>query len=433
MSLRCSLLCVLCLVCTNCCRTSAQDSNALHEELDRLAEQVESQVIAWRRDIHQHPELSNREFRTSKIVAEHLTGLGMEVQTGIAKTGVVGVLRGDPDGPVVALRADMDALPITEKVDLPFASRVLDTWEGEEVGVMHACGHDAHTAILMGVAQVLSQVCGRLPGTVKFIFQPAEEIVSGARLMIEEGVLENPVPDAVFALHLLNQPTGTINYRSGYFGSSGHMLSIDVIGRGGHGARQWQGVNPVIVASQIVLGLQTISSSQIDIYGNPSVVSVCMIHGGDKPNVMPEKVSIRGTTRFFRSEVGQDLAQRIKRTATQIAESAGASAEVSLSPGPPALINDPELTRQMTPTLLRVAGGAMVRDGFPWSPGGDDFAEFTQHMPGLYFFLGVSADGRKAPGLHSPKFFVDERALIIGVRAVSNLAVDYLFIQSKNQ
>ena len=395
----------------------SQSQQVLHKDLDRLAQEVESKVIAWRRDIHQHPELSFREFRTAKIVAEHLTKLGMEIKTGIAKTGVVGILRGTFDEPVVAFRADMDALPITEKTDLSFASTVRDTWEGQEVGVMHACGHDNHTAILMGVAEVLSKVRNKFPGTVKFIFQPAEETLGGGQGMIDEGVLENPAIDAIFALHVLNQPTGTISYRSGYFQSTGKLLSIDVIGRGGHGGRQWQGVNPVIVASQIVLGLQTIISSQIDIYGDPSVVSVCMIHGGDTPTIIPEKVSIKGTIRFHKPEVGQDLSQRVERTATQIAKSAGARAEVSLSPGPPPLINDPELTRRMTPTFLRVAGESLVRNDFPRSPGGDDFSAYTQHIPGLYFFLGISPKGQNTPGLHSPEFFTDESALIVGVRA----------------
>ncbi|MFC1795105.1 amidohydrolase, partial [Planctomycetota bacterium] len=339
------------------------------------------------------------------------------------------------DKPVVALRADMDALPVIERVDLPFASRVQDTWRGQQVGVMHACGHDAHTAILMGVAQVLAKAKTQLSGTVKFIFQPAEELPSkgGAKAMIKEGVLEKPTPDAIFALHVLNQPTGTINYRSGYFQSSAYVLSIDVIGHGGHGARQWQTVNPVIVASQIVLGLQTIVSSQIDYYRSPSVVSVCMIHGGDKENVVPEKVNLAGTIRFFDPEVGRDLAERVTRTATQIAESAGAKAKVDLTLlDLPAQYNYPELTHQMTPTLMRVAGETMVRSNFPWTSGGEDFAHYCQHIPGLYFYLGATAEGNKAPGLHSPNFVLDEKALLIGVCSLSNLAVDYLFMKNRN-
>jgi len=250
--------------------------------------------------------------------------------------------------------------------------------------------------------------------------------------MVEEGVLSNPTPDAVFALHVLNEPTGTINYRPGWFLSSAYLLSIDVIGPGGHGARQWEAANPVIVASQIVLGLQTIVSSQIDYYRNPAVVSLCMIHGGDKENVVPEKVNLAGTIRFLDPEVGRNIADRVKRTATQIAESAGAKAEVNLTLlDVPTLKNHLELTRQMTPTLQRVAGESMVQRNYPWVGGGEDFAEFSQRVPALYFFLGATAKGSSAPGLHNPSFVVDEKAFLVGIRALSHLAVDYLSMHSQ--
>jgi amidohydrolase len=364
------------------------------------------------------------------MVAEHLTQLGMEVKTGVGKTGVVGILRGTSNEPVVALRAEMDALPITERADLPFASKVRDTWEGKETGVMYACGHDNNTAMLMGAAEVLAKARNRLPGTVKFIFQPAEELAAGASAMIKDGALENPAPEAIFGVHVLNEPTGTINYRAGYFQSSGKIVTIDVHGVGGHGAWPWKAVNPVVVASQIVLGLQTILSNQIDIYGNPCVVDVTGLVSGDGRGFeVPEKATIKVDTRFFSPEVGQDLMQRIEKTATSIAEGAGARAEISLLHGPPPVLNDPELTRLMTPTLARVAGKSMVRSDYPPSPGADDFASFVQDIPGMYMYLGAHAEGAAGPSLHSPDIVFDEKALIVGVRALSNLAVDYLVMK----
>jgi len=390
-------------------------------------------VVAWRRDIHQHPELGNRELRTAGLVAEHLRSLGMEVRTEVGHTGVVGVLRGGRPGPVVALRADMDALPVTEMVDLPFASRVTTEYNGQTVGVMHACGHDNHVAILMGVAEVLAGMRDDLPGTVKFIFQPAEEGApageeGGADLMIAEGALENPRPDAVFGLHVMPRPTGFIGYHAGGAMASSQTLRITVRGSQTHGAMPWGGVDPVVVSSQIVMGLQTVVSRQADITTAPAVVTIASIHGGLRSNIIPDSVVMVGTVRTLDAKMQTQIEERIRRTVKGIAESAGATASVSLSQGLPITYNDPDLTRRMVPTLERVAGPGMASE-VPPSTGAEDFSYYEQEIPGLYFFLGVIPDSipleRAAPN-HSPYFFADEAALPVGVRALANVAVDYL-------
>jgi amidohydrolase len=409
------------------------DRESLRSEVDARAEAVTDKVVAWRRDIHQHPELGNREFRTAALVADHLRSLGMEVQTEVAHTGVVGLLRGGLPGPVVALRADMDALPVTELADVPFASRVTTEYNGQEVGVMHACGHDNHTAILMGAAEVLAGVQDRLPGSVKFIFQPAEEGApagedGGASLMIREGALENPHPDAIFGLHVMEQHTGQIGYRMGGAMASSQTLRINVKGKQTHGAMPWGGVDPVVVSAQIVLALQTIISRQSDITEAPAVVTIASIHGGLRSNIIPDSVVMVGTVRTLGSEMQQRIEERIRRTVEGIAESAGATADVYLSRGLPITYNDPELTRRMVPTLERVAGPENARPRSP-STGAEDFSYFQQKIPGLYFFLGVIPDSiplEEAYPNHSPYFFADEAALPLGVRALSHLAVDYL-------
>ena len=404
--------------------------NPLWAKIDQLSSEVESKCITWRRDFHQNPELSNREFRTSKLVAEHLQSLGMEVKTGIAHTGVVGILRGKKDTPVVALRADMDALPVTEAVDVPFASKVRAQYEGREVGVMHACGHDAHTAVLMAVAEVLSKMKDELPGTVKFIFQPAEEGApkgeeGGASLMVREGVLESPKPDAIFGLHVGAFPVGTIWYRSGGLLASADMLAIVIKGRQTHGAMPWMGVDPVVAASQVVLGLQTIVSRQTDLTATPAVVSIGSIHGGVRSNIIPDKVEMVGTIRAFDPKIQKGIHERIRKTATMIAESAGATAEVTITQYGPVTFNDPDLTKKMIPTLERVAGKGKL-----FVPnqitGSEDFAYFQEKIPGLFFFVGITPEGGKFIPNHSPNFYVDEKALIVGIRAISNLAVDFL-------
>ncbi len=405
-------------------------NNSLWAKIDQLSSEVESKCVAWRRDIHQHPELGNREFRTPKLVAEHLQSLGLEVKTGVAHTGVVGILRGTKDTPTVALRADMDALPLTEAVDIPFASKVKTTYEGKEVGVMHACGHDAHTAILMAVAEVLSRVKNQLTGTVKFIFQPAEEgpprgESGGASLMVREGVLESPRPDAIFGLHVQPVPVGTIWVRSGGFMASSDSLRITIRGSSSHGARPWEGVDPIVVASQVVLGLQTVVSRQTDLTATPAVVTIGSIQGGVRGNIIADKVEMVGTIRVFDSKIRQGIHERIRRTAAMIAESGGAKADVSIQSGAPVVFNDPALTQKAFPTLERVAGKGNLLTALQRT-GAEDFAYYQQKVPGLFFNIGITPQGKKgAPG-HSPHFFMDEKGLIVGIRAMANLAVDYL-------
>lgn len=405
-------------------------TNPLWEKIDQLSTEVETKCISWRRDFHQNPELGNREFRTSKLVAEHLQSLGIEIKTGVAHTGVVGILRGKKDTPVVALRADMDALPITEAVDIPFASKIKTQYEGKEVGVMHACGHDMHTAVLMAVAEVLSKLKEELPGTVKFIFQPAEEgpprgEEGGAALMVKEGVLESPKPDVIFGLHAGSSQVGTIGYRSGGAMASADRLEILIKGAGTHGAQPWFGVDPIVVASQVVLGLQTIVSRQTNLTLTPAVVTIGSIHGGNRFNIIPDKVEMVGTIRAFDSKIQKDIHERIRKTAKMVGESAGAIAEVTIEPLYAVTFNDPNLTSRMIPTLERVAGKRRVFT-HPQLTGSEDFSSFQEKVPGLFFFVGTTPEGGKRTQSHSSEFYVDEKALIVGIRAMANLAVDYL-------
>jgi amidohydrolase len=406
---------------------------ALRAEIDARTGEITEKVVAWRRDLHEHPELGNREFRTAGLIAEHLRSLGMEVQTGVAHTGVVGLLRGGKPGPVVALRADMDALPVTEMVDLPFASKAIAEYVGREVGVMHACGHDNHMAILMGAAEVLAGMRERLPGTVKFIFQPAEEGApageeGGARLMVREGVMENPRPDAIFGLHVMPSPTGFIGYRAGGAMASVQTLHIKVKGRQTHGAMPWGGVDPIVTSAQIILGLQTVISRQTNLTTAPAVVTIGQINGGIRSNIIPDSVVMVGTVRTLDLEMQKKIEERIRRTVEGIAGSAGATAEVFLSPPGAITYNDPGLTQEMVPTLERVAGPGMAGE-VPPITGAEDFSYYQQEVPGLFFFLGVIPDSiplEKAAPNHSPYFFADEEALPVGVRALANLAVDFL-------
>ena len=403
--------------------------------IDAGAAAIEAKVIAWRRDLHEHPELGNREFRTAGIVAAHLKSLGFdEVTTEVAYTGVVGLLRGALPGPVVALRADMDALPVDEQVDLPFASKVRAKWNGEEVGVMHACGHDAHTAILMGVAEVLAGLRAQLTGSVKFIFQPAEELPpegeeGGAQLMIAQGALDNPRPDAIFGLHVTSRlPTGVIGYRSGPVMASADTLRITVLGRQTHGAMPWFGVDPIVVASQVVLGLQTIISRQVDLTREPAVVTIGAIKGGVRENIIPDSVEMRGTIRSFDEPMRDDIHQRVKDTAEHIAKASRASCEVCIRKNYPGTVNDAQLTALMLPTLQRTAGSAQVML-VPKVSGSEDFSFYQHVVPGLFFFVGVTPQGQDANIVapnHSPRFFVDESALALGVRALAQVACDYL-------
>lgn len=409
---------------------AATDSpGALDPAVAAKIKDVTPQVVAWRRDIHANPELGNQEFRTSALVAEHLRALGMEVQTGVANTGVIGILRGG-DGPVVALRADMDGLPVTEKVDIPFASKVTTEYNGETVGVMHACGHDNHVAILMGVAEVLAGMGDDLPGTVMFLFQPAEEGVLdaeewGAKQMLSEGAFDDLKPDVVFGLHVLPYPVGMIATRPEGLMAAADRYEIVVKGRQTHGAMPWGGVDPIVTASQIVLGLQTIASRQVDVTNAPSIISVGRIEGGLRNNIIPGEVELEGTIRTFDENMRDDIHERIRSTAEHIAASAGATAEVSIVKGYPVLKNDTALYQQMKPTLSRVAGKGFL-EGKPVT-GAEDFSYFANEVPGLFLFLGVGSDDPKLvhPN-HSPLFYADERALPLGVTALTALTLDFM-------
>jgi len=405
----------------------------LWQKIDELCVKSERRVIAWRRDIHQHPELGNREFRTSKLIAEHLEKLGIEVQTGVAHTGVVGILKGKSEGRVIALRADMDALPVKEMVDLPFASKVMTDYNGKQVPVMHACGHDAHVAILMGVAEVLSQVRNDLSGTVKFIFQPAEDSnpdgeEGGAPLMIKEGVLENPKVDAILGLHVVPYPASAISYRAGGIFAAVDNFNITVKGRQTHGALPWTGIDAITISAQIVLGLQTIISRQIDLTEAPAFLTIGTIHGGTQVNILSGEVKLEGTVRTFSATMKKEIQERIRQTAANIAESAGATADVFFIPGVPVVYNDPKLTEMLSGTLTKVASETGISVARPITVG-DDFAFYTKNLPGMYFLLGITPDGvdpMKAIN-HSPFFVIEESALIKGVEAFSHMVLTYLW------
>jgi amidohydrolase len=426
-------LTVLAAICLSA-PAAAQTANPLTADIDRLAQETLPLVVTWRRDFHQHPELGNREFRTSKIIADELRKLGYEVTTGVAKTGVVATLKGAKPGPVVALRADMDALPVTEQVDLAFKSTQKAEWNGQQVGVMHACGHDNHMAMLLGAATIFAKLRNQLPGTVKLIFQPAEEgapagETGGAEQMVKENVLENPKVDAIFGLHVFPGPAGSISYRPGPLMASADSFTMKVRGKQTHGAVPWGGVDPIIIGAHIVTALQTIVSRNVNIAEAPAVVTVAMFHGGVRSNIIPDEAELAGTIRTFGEEARKDIRRRFELIAKNIAEAAGGSVEISYNLGYPVTVNDPKLTERMVPTFVRVAGAANVRVA-PLTGTAEDFSYFEQKVPGTFFFLGVTPrdqDFTKAPQNHSPLFFADESALPIGVRALTNLAVDYLF------
>jgi amidohydrolase len=399
---------------------------------DRTAS-INDNVIDWRHHFHANPELGNREFKTAAIIAEHLTALGFdEVQTGVAHTGVVGILKGHKPGRVVALRADMDALPVSEKTGLPFASKVTTQWRGRETGVMHACGHDAHMAILMGVAQVLADMREHIPGTIKFIFQPAEEGApegeeGGAELMIKEGVLAGEyAPEAIFGLHVFPSPPGTIFYKPEGMMAASDGLQITVNGVQTHGSMPWGGVDPIAASAQIINALQQVVSRQVDISNAPAVVTIGSINGGNRGNIIPQQVVMTGTIRTFDADMRQDIHARVEKVARLVAQSAGAEAEVELGLGYPVTYNDPELTAQMAPVLRRVAkdGKAIITKPVM---GAEDFSFFANEIPGLFFGLGVAKDATTmgAPN-HSPYFYVNDAALPVGIEALSNLALQWL-------
>src|SRR6187455_565429 len=413
---------------------TAQPANPLAADVEKISAEINPQVVTWRRDFHKNPELGNREVRTSKIIADELRKLGYEVRTNVATTGVIGVLRGGRPGPVVALRSDMDALPVTEQVELPFKSTAKSQWMGQEVGVMHACGHDNHMAILLGTATALARMKDRLPGTVKAIFQPAEEgpppgETGGAEQMVKENVLENPKVDAIFGLHVFPYPAGEIVYRPGPLMASADSFVIKVKGRQTHGAIPWGGIDPIVVGSQIVMGLQTIISRQVNITEAPAVVTIGRFTGGNRANIIPDEIELEGTIRAFDESVRKDIQRRVLTTARHIAESAGATATLTFTLGYPVTRNDEALTQRMLPTLRRVVGAENVRLG-PLTGTAEDFSFFQQKVPGVFFFLGVTPldkDPATAAMNHSPLFFADESALPIGVKVMTNLALDYLF------
>lgn len=410
----------------------AAGQTKLRPAIDQKAAEIESKVIEWRRDIHQNPELGNKEFRTAKKIADHLRSLGIEVTEQVAVTGVVGVLKGGKPGPTVALRADMDALPVTERTDLPFKSTVTTTYNGQETGVMHACGHDTHVAILMGVAEVLAGLREQLQGNVKFIFQPAEEGVNdadiaGAELMVKEGVMEGV--DAVFGLHIGAQlEVGKIGYRPGPAMAAVDNLEITVHGTQAHGASPWSGVDPIVTSSQIVMGLQTILSRSVNITQNPAVVTIGAIHGGIRQNIIPEKVEMIGTIRTFGDEQQALVHQRITEIATNIAESAGATAEVNIKRLYPSTVNDPDLTAKMVASIQAAAGEGNVQLNDPVT-GAEDFSFYQREKPGLFISLGgmkKGGDPTKTPSHHTPDFYIDEGGFILGVRAMSYFVVDFM-------
>ncbi|MBC7566121.1 MAG: amidohydrolase [Pedobacter sp.] len=413
--------------------------NVLRTAISSKALSIEQKVIAWRRDLHEHPELGNNETRTAGIIAKHLQSLGIEVKTGVAKTGVVGILKGGKPGPVVALRADMDGLPVTERVDLPFASKVKTTYNGQEVGVMHACGHDTHVAILMGVAEVLASMKKDIPGTVKFIFQPAEEGApvgeeGGAELMVKEGVLQNPNVDAVFGLHINSQtPVGDITYRPGGTMAAVNDMKIIVTGRQAHGAYPWSSIDPIVISSQIVNNLQTIVSRNLNVTENPGVVTIGSINGGIRSNIIPEKVEMLGTIRNFSKEDEAMFIERVKTIATKTAEAGGGKAEVIIpySAHYPVTFNDVSLTEKMLPSLQASAGREHVKLKPPVT-GAEDFSFYQEKVPGLFIFLGgmpKNGDPVKAPSHHTPDFFIDESGFTLGVNALCNLAIDFMVMK----
>ena len=404
-------------------------------DLDAAAAALESQVIEWRRDFHRHPELANREFRTAAKVEDHLRSLGLEVRTGMAHTGVVAVITGALPGPTILLRADMDGLPVIERTDVPFRSTATGEFRGRPVGVMHACGHDAHTAILMGAAQVLAGLRKRLPGIVLLAFQPAEEGVpegerGGAPLMLDEGLLDIAKPDAAFALHVgsgLN--TGTVAFRPGPLMAGSDFFRIVVTGRQGHGSRPWQGVDAIVATAQIVNAVQTIVSRQVDITALPAVVSIGAINGGVRHNIIAESVEMLGTIRTFSPAMRQDIIDRIGRTVTHVAEANGASASLEMMPAPnPVLENDPALTERAARSLRAVLGDDAVTTSTLLTVA-EDFAHISQRVPSFYYWMGVTPPGQDpatAPDNHSDLFYVDEAALSVGVRTMLRVAVDYL-------
>jgi len=406
----------------------------MSREIEAAAAKVMPQVVEWRRYLHQHPELGNREFETSKMVAEQLRKLGIEVRTGIAKTGVVGILKGSQPGPVIGLRADMDGLPVTERVNVPFRSTVKSEYNGQTVGVMHACGHDTHVAMLLGTATVLAGMKDKIKGTVVFIFQPAEEgapagETGGASDMVKEGVMDNPKIDAVFGIHI-NSATeiGQIKYKSGAEMAASDWFEIKVKGRQSHGAYPWQGIDPIAVSTQIYTGLQMIVARQSELPKAPVIITVGRMTAGIRENIIPEEAVMAGTIRTLDTAMQDEVHEKIRRTATKIAESMGATAEVKIDRKTPVTYNDPQLVKKMLPSLEKAAGKGNVVDA-EWVTGAEDFAFYGQKAPSFFFFVGgmpKGGDPKTVPSHHTPDFFIDDSRLDVGVKAFCNIVFDFV-------
>jgi len=421
----------LCLcICTAQVSLTAQTA---YEQIDKQATAINDKVVAWRRDLHQNPELSNREFKTAEKVAAHLKSLGLEVRTGVAKTGVIGILRTGKPGPVVGLRADMDGLPVVERVKIPFASTAKSDYRGDQVGVMHACGHDTHVAMLMGAASILTGMKTQLAGTVVFIFQPAEEgpppgETGGAKQMVEEGLLKDLKMNIVFGQHISSIiEVGNINIRPGGLMAAADRFVIKVKGKQTHGSQPWSGIDPVTISAQIALGLQTIVSRQMELTREAAVISIGKISGGVRNNIIPEEVELEGTIRTLDVDMQKDLHDRMRRTAINIAEASGATAEVEIFSHVPITFNNPELFTKMGPTLKRVCGEDNVVISRAVT-GAEDFAFFANEVPSMFYFVGgmpKGQDPKTAPAHHTPDFYVDESGMNLGVRLFCNLVLDY--------
>lgn len=430
MHLRIHLFCFSLLILASPSAAIAQAD--LHQKIDQQADKIESQVIDWRHDIHQYPELSNREFKTAEKVAQHLKSLGLKVKTGVAHTGVVGYLETGKPGPTIALRADMDALPVTERVDIPWASKAKGEYLGQEVGVMHACGHDTHVAMLMGAAEILSGMKNELRGTIVFLFQPAEEGAppgeeGGAKMMVEEGVLTNPKVDVAFGLHINSlTPVGHINYKPGGTMAAADLFHIKVMGKQSHGSQPWGGIDPITVGAQIVQGLNNIIARQTDLTKEAAVISVGKFDAGVRNNIIPESAQLTGTIRTLDADMQDMIHEKIKITAENIAQSAGAKAEVEIIREVPVTYNDPNLTAQMIGTVEKAAGKANVHL-IKAVTGAEDFAFYANEVPSLFLFLGgMPPDAEHPAPHHTPDFYVDDAGMKLGVRTLCYLAVDYM-------
>ena len=413
--------------------TKPPKKTKLQLKVESLSEQIESKVVEWRHYLHEHPELSNREYNTAEYITTHLKELGIEVQTGVAKTGVVGILKGGKPGPVIALRADMDGLPVPERVKLAWASTAVGEYNGAEVPVMHACGHDTHVAILMATAEVLSEVKSELAGTVKFIFQPAEEGApkgeeGGAKLMVKEGVLKSPDVDVIFGLHIsAGTHVGNINYKPGGTMASANSFEITIKGKQSHGSKPWLSIDPIVTAAQIINNAQTIVSRDMPLTKEAAVVSFGSVHGGVRSNIIPEEVKLVGTIRALDNDMRDLIFERLTTIAVKTGESNRAEVIVEIDEGYPITYNDVALTSKMLPTLQDVAGTDHVRL-VPASTGAEDFSFFQHEVPGFFFFLGgtpVDTPESEAAPHHTPDFYVDDAALVLGVKSMTRLVVDY--------